>query len=85
MGYKLTVLVGTDRGTGMKMAMVLLNKGSSVKFAADKVLEFLAECGHQSGDNIIKTDQENAINYLVKDIASGGMKKDAARSLRNPR
>ena len=68
LGYKLTVLVGTERGTGMKMATVLPAKGSSGKFAADKVLEFLAECGHQAGDIIIKTDQENAINFLVKDI-----------------
>ena len=64
----MTVLVGTERGTGMKMATVLPAKGSSGKFAADKVLEFLAECGHQAGDIIIKTDQENAINFLVKDI-----------------
>ena len=68
LGYKLTVLVGRERGTGMSMAAVLPSKGSTGKFAADKVMEFLAECGSQSGDIIVKTDQEAAIAYLVKDI-----------------
>ncbi len=69
MSCKLTVLVGMERDAGMKMATVLPTNGPSGKFAADKVLGFLAERSHQSGDSIIKTDQENAINYLVKDIA----------------
>ena len=56
MGYKLTVLVGRERVTGMSMAAVLPSKGSTSKSAADKVMEFLAECGSQSGDIIIKTD-----------------------------
>jgi hypothetical protein len=68
LGYKLTVLVGREKGTGMSMAAVLPSKGSKGKFAADKVMDFLAECGNQSGDVIIKTDQEAAIAYLVKDI-----------------
>ena len=67
-GYKLTVLVGRERLTGMTMATVLPDKGSTGKFAADKVMEFMAECGCQSGDVIVKTDQEAAIKYLVKDI-----------------
>jgi hypothetical protein len=68
MGYKLTVLVGRERTTGMSMAAVLPSKGSSGKFAADKVMEFLAECGNMAGDIIIKSDQEAAIAYLIKDI-----------------
>ena len=35
---------------------------------ADRVMNFIAECGSQSGDIIIKTDQEAAIGILVKDI-----------------
>ena len=54
--------------TGMTMATVLPDKGSTGKFAADKVMEFMAECGCQSGDVIVKTDQEAAIKSLVKDI-----------------
>ena len=68
LGYKLTVLVGRERVTGMCMATVLPFKRSTGKFAADKVMEFIAECGNSSGDIIVKTDQEAAIAYLVKDI-----------------
>ena len=53
LGYKLTVLVGRERTTGMSMATVLPSKGSTGKFAVDKALEFIAECGSQSGDIII--------------------------------
>lgn len=67
-GYKLTILVGRERTTGMTMATVVPEKGSKGKFVADKVLEFIAECGHASGDIILKTDQEAAIGYLIKDI-----------------
>jgi hypothetical protein len=67
-GYKLTVLVGRERTSGMTMATVIPSKGGSGKFVADKVMEFLAECGDQAGDIVIKTDQEPAIKYLVKDI-----------------
>ena len=68
LGYKLTVLVGRERVTGMCMATVLPFKGSTGKFAADKVMEFIAECGNSSGDIIVKTDQEAVIAHLVKDI-----------------
>ena len=64
----MTVLVGRERTTGMTMAAVLPDKGSTGKFAVDKVLEFIAECGNQSGDIIVKSDQEAAIGYLVKDL-----------------
>jgi hypothetical protein len=70
LGYKLTVLVGRERTTGMTMATVIPSKGGSGKFVADKVMEFLAECGNQSGDIIVKSDQEPAIAYLVKDIVA---------------
>ena len=67
-GYHLTILVGRERATGMTMATVVPEKGSKGKFVADKVLDFIAECGNMKGDILIKTDQEPAIKYLVKDI-----------------
>ena len=68
LGYKLTILVGRERTTGMMMATVVPAKGSKGKFTADKVLDYLAECGNQFGDIIVKTDQEPAIKCLVKDL-----------------
>ena len=70
LGYKVTVLVGRERTTGMNMATVLPTKGSTGRFAVEKVMEFITECGRQSGDIIIKTDQEAAIGYLVKDVVA---------------
>ena len=67
-GYHLTILVGRERVTGMTMATVVPEKGSKGKFVADKVLEFITECGNLKGDIVIKTDQEPAIKYLAKDI-----------------
>jgi hypothetical protein len=67
-GYHLTILVGRERVTGMTMAAVVPEKGSKGKFVADKVLEFITECGNLKGDIVIKTDQEPAIKYLAKDI-----------------
>ena len=67
-GFKLTVLVGKERTTGMVMATVVPEKGSKGKFTADKCLDFFAECGSRNGDIVLKSDQEPAIAYLVKDL-----------------
>ena len=67
-GYKLTVLVGTERLTGMKFATAVPTKGSSGKFAVDKALEFLAEVGDMDGQVIFKNDQEPSIQYFIKDM-----------------
>ena len=67
MGYKLTILVGKERSTGMLMATAVPSKGSSGRFMIDKAIEFIEECGSAKCDNIIvKTDQEEAIKYFVK-------------------
>ena len=66
--YKLTVLVGTERLTGMKFATAVPTQGSSGKFAVDKALEFLAEVGDMDGQVIIKNDQEPSIQYFIKDM-----------------
>jgi hypothetical protein len=54
----------------MTFATVVPEKGSKGKFVADKCLEFFAECGSRSGDIIVKTDQEPAIAFLVKDLVA---------------
>ena len=60
-GYRLTVLVGRERTSGMTMATVIPSKGGSRKFMTDRVMKFFEECGDQAGYIIIKTDQEAAI------------------------
>ena len=65
-GYKLTVLVGTERLTGMKFATAVPTKGSSGKFAVGKALEFLADVGDMDGQIIIRNDQEPSINILSR-------------------
>ena len=67
-GYKLTVLVGKERNSGMLMATTVPIKGTTGRFSVDKVMEFISECGDGGGDIIIKTDQEASIKALVKDI-----------------
>ena len=69
-GYRLTVLVGRERTSGMTMATVIPSKGGSGKFMTDRVMKFFEECGDQAGDIIIKTDQEAAITYLVRSIVT---------------
>ena len=43
-------------------------KGSTGKFTTDKCLEFFDENGDRESKILIKTDQENAIEILVRDI-----------------
>ena len=50
----MTVLVGTERLTGMKMATAVPTTGSSGKFTVDKALDFIAEMGGMDGNIIIK-------------------------------
>ena len=65
---RVTILVGRERSTGMSMATVVPAKGGSGQFAVLKVLEFIRLCGAEEADIIVKTDQEHAIEVLVKDI-----------------
>ena len=50
------------------MATTIPSKGGMGRFAVDKCLEFIAECGDSERDLIIKSDQENSANYLVQEI-----------------
>ena len=36
----------------------------------DRVMKFFEECGDQAGDIIIKTDQEAAITYFVRNVVT---------------
>jgi hypothetical protein len=80
-GYRLTILVGRERVTGMTFATVVPEKGSKGKFVADKCMEFFAECGCRSGDVIIKTDQEPAIAFLVKDLVAERGDEQGSRTI----
>ena len=67
-GFKLTVLCGKERVTGMSFATAVPTKGASGKFAVDKALEFMEEVGDMTSKVIVKTDQEPSIQYFVKDL-----------------
>ena len=68
MGYKWVVLVGRERGSKGWMATTVPMKGGTGMFAIDKCMEFVEELGDKEGTIIIKTDQENSIEYMVKGI-----------------
>ena len=67
-GFRLTVLVGKERVTGMAMASVVPTKGTSGQFAVMKILEFVKECGGAEAEIVLKTDQEPAIEALMEDV-----------------
>ena len=67
---RMTVLAGRERVTGMMMASAVPAKGTSGQFAVLKVLEFLKQCGAEEAPVILKSDQEPAIEALVKDVVA---------------
>ena len=66
----MTVLVVVERYTKMKKAVAVPSKGSTGNFATKMVLDLIRECGDDNRDIILKTDQENAIKFLVDDICA---------------
>ena len=68
MGHKLTILVGVERYSGMKMCSVVPTKGATGAFAARKVIEPVDECGNKDANIILKTDQKQSIKFLVDDV-----------------
>ena len=50
------------------MATTIPSKGGMGRFAVDKCLEFEGECGDTERDIVVKSDQENSANYLIKEI-----------------
>ena len=69
-GFKVTTLVGRERKTGCMMATAVPVKGSTGRFAADKILEFMEEVGDRAATVLVKTDQEPAITGLIEDVVS---------------
>lgn len=67
-GYKLVVLAGREKITGMYFSVAVPTKGSIGRFAVDKVLDYMAELGDKTGRVIVKTDQEPAIKTFMKDL-----------------
>ena len=65
---RVTILVGRERSTGMSMASVVPAKGSSGQFAVLRVLDFIRLCGAEEADVVVKTDQEPAIEALIRDV-----------------
>ena len=65
MGFKLSILVGVERDTGAKVSIVVPAKGTTGKYASSEVVHFLNEQGCSMTDFVIKSDQENAIKYVV--------------------
>ena len=74
----MTVLVVVERYTKMKKAVAVPSKGATGNFATKMVLDLVRECGDDNRDIILKTDQENAIKFLVDDICTArtGASKD---------
>ena len=68
-GCKLSVLIGVEKYTGMKMAAVVPTKGGTGAFAARKAMELVNECGDRELNVIVKSDQEPAIKFLMSDIS----------------
>lgn len=71
LGFKLTVLVGKERLTGMNFGVAVPMRGSSGRFGVDEALEFITECGDVGEKVIIRNDQEPSIQYFIKDLAEG--------------
>ena len=67
-GFRVTILVGRERVTGMTMASVVPVKGTSGQYSVIKALEFIRECGAEEAEIILKSDQEPAIEALMKDV-----------------
>ena len=65
----------------MTMGTVVPAKGSTGRFAAEKVMEFMEECGDGGVDVIIKSDQEPAIQSLMKGVVEGRGDTNARRTI----
>ena len=60
--------MGRERRTKGWMATTIPSKGGMGRFAVDQCFEFVGECGDTERDIIVKSDEENAAQYLVKEV-----------------
>jgi hypothetical protein len=77
-GQKLTILVVVERHTKMKRAIVVPTKGSTGKYAAKEVVDFIHQCGDKDRAVVLKSDQEPAIKFLLDDVC---MARTGARTI----
>ena len=68
LGFKLVVLSGREKVTGMYFATAVPTKGSIGRFAVDKAMDYIRELGDQEGRILVKTDQEPAIKTWANDL-----------------
>jgi hypothetical protein len=68
MGFKLAILVGVGRDTGAKVSVVVPQKGTTGKYASREVINFIDNQGCTFKDVVLKSDQENAIKFVVDDV-----------------
>ena len=68
LGFKLAVLVGRERLTGMGFAVAVPTKGSSGRFAVDKAIDFIEEVGDKANPIIVKNNQDVSIKYFIHDL-----------------
>ena len=67
-GFKWTILVGKEKMSKSVMATAIPDKGGGNRFAVDQCMEFLDENGDHENRVIVKTDQENSIKLLMKEL-----------------
>ena len=79
MGFKLSILVGVERDTGAKVSVVVPQKGTTGKYASGEVVSFMDNQGCTFKDVVVKSDQENAIKYVVDDVC---MARTGAKTLK---
>ena len=63
--------MGRERGSKIVMATTVAQEGGIGRFASDKGWEFMEEDGEKLNNMIVKTDQEESIKYLMKDLVDG--------------
>ena len=69
-GFKWALLVGKERSSKAWMATTVPMKGGSGKFPVDKCLEFILDNGDSEANIILKTDQEPAIEALIREVVA---------------
>lgn len=70
-GFKLTILVGKEKVGGMCMATAVPTKGTNCVLELEKVKDFIQQCGDETADVIIKTDQEPSDTVLDRGGCEG--------------
>ena len=73
-GRTIPIATVKERITGMMMAAVVPRKSTGF-YIAKRVMAFLQEVGCEFGDVTVKSDQEEAIKSVVKDV--GGLRAAA--------